>query len=484
MGLLRMLVRGIGLISTVILARLLVPADFGLIAMATSIIAGLQLATAFSFDIPLIQNQNADRSYFDSAWTLNVLFYAALTLVLVLLAPAAAAFYQDERLEVVIHVLAIGFFVQGFENIGIVYFRKELDFRQDFILMLSKKLGGFLITVPLAYFLRSYWALIAGMVTGNALGVLLSYALHPFRPRLSLAAVGQLFSFSKWLMLNNIVNFLCTRSPDFIIGRISGPAMLGFFTVAHEISTLPTTELVAPINRVVFPAYSKLAGNVSSLRQSYIDVLTVIAAIALPAGFGIAAVATPLVDVFLGDKWAQVAPIVSILAIFGGISSLHSNTGSLFNAIAKPHLITVIGVIDISVLVTSSIILAMHFGPLGVAVAYLGTALLRTPLVFWYVGRETQLKARALSAALWRPTVCSLFMYAAVQQLAMLAPIGDFKSWVQLIVLALVGAAVYLTTMLGLWLMAGRPTSADYRLVTAMLARLRSNGHQPTPTSS
>jgi lipopolysaccharide exporter len=474
MGLLRMLVRGIGLISTVILARLLVPADFGLVAMATSIIAGLELATAFSFDIPLIQKQDAERSYFDSAWTITVLFYAALTLILVLLAPVAAAFYKDERLEMVIYALAVGFFAQGFENIGIVYFRKELDFRKDFILMLSKKLGGFLVTVPLAYFLRSYWALIAGIVVGNIWGVALSYFLHPFRPRFSLVAVRHLFDFSKWLMLNNVVYYLRARSPDFVIGRVAGTTALGIFTVAHEISTLATTELVAPINRAVFPGYSKLASDLAELRRSFLDVLVVIAAIALPAALGIASVAAPLVNVFLGAKWTDVVPIVSILAVYDGVTSLQANTGAVFNALGKPHLATKIGTVDTLVLLASSIILVTQFGAIGVAWAYLGTVLIRTPFVFWYVGREIQARIHDYWTALWRPSVCSLLMYAVVRGLATLT--AEWPSWVQLFVLSMSGAAFYVLAMIALWILSGRPPSADYRLAMTLLSKLRLNG--------
>lgn len=484
MGLLRILVRGIGLISTVILARLLVPADFGLIAMATSIIAFLQLATAFSFDIPLIQKQDADRSYFDSAWTLNVMFYVLLTVVLMLLAAPAATFYREPRLEAVIYVLAAGFLIQGFENIGIVYFRKELDFRQDFILMLSQKVAGFLVTIPLAFLLRSYWALIAGMVLGNFLGVILSYVLHPFRPRFSVAAVPELFSFSKWLMLNNVVNFLRQRSPDFIIGRISGTSSLGIFTVAYEISTLPTTELVAPINRVVFPGYSKLSSNIADLRQSYLDVLSVIAIVALPAGFGIAAISTPLVDFFLGSKWVAAGPIVGILAVYGGINAIHSNTASVFNAIGKPHLITWIGVVNILVLITSAIALALLHGPTGVAAAYLGTTILITPLVYFYVCREVQLRYRQLMGVIWRPVSCSVLMYASISAIAAIPGFeGSFGPWAQLAILVPLGAILYLFSLFGLWVISGRPTSAEYRLLMFAIAKMRSGRQQSHPSA-
>src|SRR5690606_37739254 len=116
---------------------------------------------------------------------------------------------------------------------------------------------------------------------------------------------SEMLNFSKWLIFNNAINFLRTRSPDFVIGRMSGPAGLGLFTVAYEISTLPTSELVAPINRVVFPGYSKLSKNIVLLGESYLNVLAVIAFFALPAGFGISAIAAPLVNVVLGSKWIE-----------------------------------------------------------------------------------------------------------------------------------------------------------------------------------
>ncbi len=480
MSVLRMSIRGIGLVSTVILARLLVPADFGLVAMATSILAFLQLATAFGFDTPLIQNQQADRSHFDSAWTLNVAFYTALTIVLVLLADSAAAFYQDPRLTNVIYVLGAGFLVQGFENIGIVQFRKELDFRKDFIMMLSKKLAGFLVTIPLAFVMRSYWALVVGMVLGNALSVLLSYLLHPFRPRFSVSALGELFRFSRWLMLNNIINFLRMRSPDFVIGRMFGTSSLGLFSVAYEISTLPTTELVAPINRAVFPGYSKIGNDPALLGRSYLDVLAMIATIAVPAGFGIAAVAAPLVDLVLGSKWGGAAPIVGILAVYGGIDATCSNTGYAFNAIGKPYLGTLIGLINAALLLTLSISLALIFGAIGVAVGYLSTAVLIAPLVYWHASRQLSLRYRDVLGVIWRPVLCSIFMYCTILSIDMLQL--HHPSWFRLLLLVPLGVAVYSVLMFLLWVAAGRPKSAEYRVAMLVLAKIKGTRAELTPT--
>lgn len=474
MALLRVSTRFLGLISTVILARLLVPADFGLIAMATSVIAFLELATAFGFDIPLIQNQNAERRHFDTAWTLNMMFHGVLTLLVLALASPAAIFYQEDRLTAVIQFLAIGFLLRGFQNIGMVKFRKELNFKRDFLLLFSTKVAGFAVTIPLAFFFRSYWALVAGMVAGNAIGTTLSYVLHPFRPQLSLSAAREMLNFSKWLVLNNTINFLRMRSPDFVIGRISGPASLGLFTIAFEIATLPTTELVAPINRAVFPGYSRLSKDTIALGASYLDVFALIAFLTLPAALGLSAIATPLIDVLLGANWAAAAPIVAVLAIFGAVNALSANNGSVLNAVGKPHILALTGVLNIAILLTASISLALIYGPLGVAAAYVGTALTLAPLGFYFVARELNLKGGDFARVLWRPVTSSLAMYGILFYLS--RPLSDVSPLLTLVILVSGGMISYFTISLALWAFCGKPHSAEYRLISWVykrLARLR-----------
>ena len=122
--------RLIGLVSTVILVRILVPADFGLLAMATSIIAMLALISDFSFDLALIQNPKAERRHYDTVWTLNLLFSIAYALMLVLLAQPAAHFYHEPRLAAVMEWLALGTLIGGFTNVGIVAFRKACRFHR------------------------------------------------------------------------------------------------------------------------------------------------------------------------------------------------------------------------------------------------------------------------------------------------------------------------------------------------------------------
>ena len=330
MVLMRFAERGLGLISTIILARLLLPADFGLIAMAMSIIAILELLSEFGFDWALIQNQSAERRHYDTAWTFNLLFGLSVASLLVLIAQLAAQFYNESRLEIVIYALALGTVIRGIENIGVVDFRKHMEFNREFYFLFGKKLITFCVTVPAAFMLRNYWALVIGSLVGRLAGVALSYLMHAYRPRLSLAARHELFHFSKWLFINNILTFARIRSADFVIGRITGTQSLGLFSVAYELANLPTSELIAPINRAVFSGYAKMSGELAVLSRGFLNVMSVIALFALPAGAGVAATADLIVGVFLGENWLAAVPLIQLLAVFGIMSAMQTNTAYVY----------------------------------------------------------------------------------------------------------------------------------------------------------
>ncbi len=176
MLLLRVVDRSVGIVSTALLARLLVPGDFGLVAMAMSIIAMIELATSFSFDMALIQKPDVERKHYDTAWTLNIIVATCGALATAALAPAAAWFYEDPRIVPVMFAIGAGWLVSGLDNVGTVNFRRNMDFSTEFRLLAAKRLLTFVVTMVAALALRSYWALVVGMVTGRVLGVVLSYA--------------------------------------------------------------------------------------------------------------------------------------------------------------------------------------------------------------------------------------------------------------------------------------------------------------------
>ena len=469
MVLFKMLERGLGMISMLILARLLVPEDFGLVAMATSLIALLELFSAFGLDTALIQRRDATPSHFNTAWTLNVLAGVGIAATMLLLAWPAGIFYHEPRVTPVICVLACAASVQGFENIGVVMFRKEMRFDREFRYLLGKKIIAFCATVTLALIWRNYWALVIGTILGRLGSLGMSYLLHPYRPSFSLASVKDLMHVSKWLMLQNGLAFLKDRSSDFIVGRMAGPHQLGVFSVSAEISNMPGTELVAPVNRAILPGYVKLAHDLPALRREYLSVMSMISLFAVPAVAGFAACAPFLVLLVLGPKWIEAANLIKILAFFGITQVLQSNAYSAFLAIGKPEIFARVNAIHVAILLTLMLSLTPMFGIQGTAWAYVITAAIVLPVNFFYITRFLGLSRRSLVSHLWRPLTGAAVMYAGIHFFGPALPdvaIPSTQAATSLLTCIAMGIPLYAIAIATLWFLIGRPsgTAESYLL--------------------
>lgn len=453
--------RGLGFVSTLILARLLVPADFGLIAMATSLIALLELITYFGLDTALLRDRETTPAHFSAVWTLNVLTGSLIALLMIALSVPAAHFYREPRVTLVICALSAGSFLQGFENVGVVHFRKQMRFDREFRYMFGKRLVAFVTTVSLAFTWRNYWALVAGMLVGRVSGVALSYVLQPFRPRFSLRSLGDLMHFSKWLVIQNLLSFLKMRASDFVIGHMAGSSTLGIFSVAAEISNMPGTELVAPINRAILPAYMNLAKDLPALRREFLSVMSMVALLAIPAVAGFAVCAPFLVLLLLGPKWAQAAQLIEILAFYGITTVMQSNAYSAFLALGKPQVFVRITTIHVAVLVSLLIALASWHGLEGAAWAYAIASALVMPVDFHYITKFMGLPPATYVARLWRPLCAAGVMYVGVRTLGPPLPAGTALGALQaarsLFECIGIGVPLYVTSVALLWVASGRP---------------------------
>lgn len=462
---LRLCDRLLGLVSTLVLARLLVPSDFGLIAMAMSFIALIELASAFSFEIALIQRADPARAHYDTAWTLNLGFALFCALTTAALSPFAAHFYSEPRLVGVMAALAAGWAVQGFENIGIVNFRRRMDFSSEFKFMFAKRIAGFLVTIVLAFSFRSYWALIAGQLTGRLVGVALSYVMEPFRPRLSLAARSDLFSFSGWMFITNMMAFGLLRLPHFLIGRVEGAAALGFYTIASEFARLPSSELSAPINRAVLPGLSRLTEDRPAFWRVFTDVIGMTIALTLPASIGLAMVAGLLVQVVLGPQWTAAAPILAVLAVSGAIEVIMANNGTVYLAMGKPRLPAMLCGVKLAVLIGTAAVLVPDSGLMGMAVSELIASVFAVILSVVVMMKVVEIPLVGVVRAVWRPFVASALMGACLWALHGFAGEQTSNSPLTLLGAIGVGAVGYVASLFILWWLSGRPAGAEATVV-------------------
>ncbi|MGH0038578.1 MAG: lipopolysaccharide biosynthesis protein [Myxococcota bacterium] len=470
----RLLDRGLGLISTLILARLLTPDDFGLIAMAMSVVALLDLLRAFGFDVVLIQHPDPTREHYDTAWTFNIGVCAAVAAVLAALAYPASIFFDEADLTAVMLLLALSPLISSLRNIGIVDFRKKLEFDREFRFMFFARLSRFVVTIPLAFWLRNHWALVAGMLSGRAFEVVLSYVMHPYRPRPSLAVWRELYHFSKWLVIKNMVQLLTQRSADFVIGRIAGIRALGLFNVSYEIAYLPSSELAAPLNRAIFPGYAKHAEDRQALGRGMLEVVGMVALVILPAGAGLMATADYVVPVLLGDAWLEAIPIVPVLALHGLLTALGSNAGYLFFTLGKPRIVSNVAMLQLVVLLPGLIIGVSRFGVIGAAWAYAVATSIILPTSYGILLRELSLPVSALFARIWRPLVAMSAMVVLVREMSAWMPEADgtFELMLQLGVLVGVGNLSYIAAVTALWWASRRPDGAERYVLDRVLHRV------------
>lgn len=465
--------RSLGFVSMMVLARILTPADFGISGMASSFIFMAQMFSAFGFDVVLIQKQDSSELHYHTAWTINVIVAIAILMGMIAAASPIARFYNQPEVLPVVCVLAFCPLIAACENIGVVAFRKDLDFRKEFRFQISRKLVGFLVTMLLAFSLRSYWALVGGMVAARLSGTITSYFVHPFRPRFSLAEVKNLVGFSKWLLISNLLIFLKERASDFVIGRFSGPASLGIYNISYELAYLPCTEIAAPINRALMPGFAKLAAS-EAVRSAYAQAVAILAVVAIPACAGIAAVAPFLVRVMLGEKWIDAVPLMEILAISAIFFTFQSSICALLIGRGQLAAVTKAHAVFVAVLLVALAALALEYGVQGAAYAALITTSSMMPVYLYPLWRLEGIPMQTFVRAVSRPVLATIAMVAVVRTSLPasqeLVPIGPAVGWLAFGVI--LGICTYGVGLLLLWWIAGKPVGAERTILGKCKSRL------------
>jgi O-antigen/teichoic acid export membrane protein len=384
--------------------------------------------------------------------------------------------FSDQRLQPILWLLALGVVVTSFENIAVVDFRKDLQFHREFAYQAIGKIVSFAVTVPLAIIVRDYWALVVGIFAGQVAGVLLSYAMCTYRPRLSISAWRELIRFSKWLLLNNMLHFAYHRVDAFVIGRFAGAQPLGFFRVAHEIASLPTTEMVAPIRAAILPGYAKLAADHDRLRASFAATFGTIVIVAVPVAVGLGLIADPLVRLVLGEQWLDAIPLLEVLCIAGAIDVCTANTWPVFIALGRPWINTALMALGVALVVPLMLWSVPEAGAIGAAWALVAVSAVLLAANLFATLSLLRLSGRQLLAQTWRTALAVIMMSGTIfvfeTQWSETDPI--FDTALLLVSSIVIGAATYLASLWMLWRLTGVKDGPEQAAVRIVQTSLRS----------
>jgi len=456
--------RGLGLVSTLILLRLLSPDDFGLVAMAMVVYGLIDVFVTFGFDVVLIQTKNIERGHYDTAWTLQIIFYCIVAVVLALLASVSAEYFGDLRLENVVFCLSFLFVISSLSNVGVVEFRRDLNFRKEFLFSVAKKFVALGVTVPMAFFFRSYWALVVGMLTSKVVEVLLSYWIHSFRPRLSLRYASEIMGFSKWVVFNSVISFSFNALPTFVISKFFGASSVGYYSVSKEVVDIPTTEMVAAINRSSLPGYSKKSLDLQELKRTYFSVLSVVSIVVWPIAIGIMSISEVMVPVVLGEKWLPTNELFMWLSPAAMLMALVSNSWALNASVGRPEVTGFVNFMSGIFLYSSLFYMYREDGFLWVAKSVFMFSVFYMVSSVYCSLKVLDAKVKDYVVVNVRPALSSLIMFFVVSWFLSFGL--DFSDVLILLLSVVVGFLVYVSSIIFLWFAAGFSGGAESFIVS------------------
>lgn len=454
-------------IGTLVLARLLLPSDFGLVALGTTTLSILTSMTNISLAEALVQHRDPSHHHFHTAWTLNLLRGVLIGSIFALIAVPVARFYGDYRLENIMFALSGSAALNGLENPRAIMLTKQLIFWQQFMLQVSQKLVALIASVAIALIYHSYWALIGGILLGQFAGVLVSYTVLPFRPTFSIAHARELFSFSIWLTLCEAINAINWNFDQLLVGKFIGKTALGYYSVGNNLAVVPSREAMTPLTGTMFPAFSNLAHDPVRLAAAYGRAQAMVTAVALPAGVGMALIADPLVRLTMGETWLPAVFVIRILAVVFAFQSLGSLAQPLAMAAGRTKLLFQRDVQGF-LLRVPLVIAGLYFGGLA-GVLYARVVTGTTGVLF-----NTSVVTRVTRLSLWQQIRPNMRAIVSVSLMAaVLAPLNAFSEKasgyraiaLNLGVLIAAGIAVYGAATFILWRMMGRPEGPETELV-------------------
>ena len=398
------------LARTIVIARLLAPSDFGVFGIALLAMSALSTFSQTGFNAALVQKKQDTKHYLDTAWTVQAIRGGVLALIAFAIAPYVAAFFDAPAAKRILQVIALSVLLQGFTNIGVVYFQKELQFHKQFIYQLSGTLADIGVAILAAFLLRSVWALVFGLLAGNLVRLVGSYLIHSYRPRLRFnrQQFKELFGFGKWVLGSSILVFLITQGDDIFVGKLLGITALGFYQLAYRLSNMPATEITHVISQVTFPAYSKLQDDLPRLREAYLKVLQVTAFLSFPITGLIFVLAPDFTRIFLGEKWMPMVPTLQVLALAGLARSIAATPGKIFHAVGRPEIDTKLQIVRLSVLVALVYPLTIGWGILGAAIAVLLSMCVSNIGFIFMALRVTQCQITTFSRMIISPLISTV----------------------------------------------------------------------------
>ncbi|WP_448585776.1 oligosaccharide flippase family protein [Thermaurantiacus sp.] len=476
--------RGVGFLTTLVLARLLVPEDFGIVALASAVVGVIDILFNVQTSLAIIREREPAKSHFDTAFALNLLRSAATAAALALAAYPVAAFMEEPRLAPVLLALILPAVAAGLTNPYFILYARNLNFRLETQRRLTAAALGSASALLIGFLFRTHWALVASLIVNGVAMALLSYWRVPGRPGLSLVHWRSMFGFGGWLVVYRILQYAGNRFDYFFIGRVLDTATVGAYSVSGQFNRAASGDVVPSLSKALFPAFSQMTDDPERMRQAYLKVQGVAMATALPVGVGMGLLAEPLILLALGPQWGLAITITQVLAPILSLQALAAGSEGVAMALGRTRTLALRSLVFVT---SRTALIVAGFAAAGFPGLLAGRAL-ASGLVF--PAYNLYLGSRLVGGRLLDPLRASWRSFAAAGVMTAALLLLPDPAYAGMNPLALaghlagragLGTLLYIATHGLLWRLSGRPAGSaepilfDYaeRLLEQLRTRLR-----------
>ena len=457
----RWAVKGIGFINTVIMARLLAPADYGLVAMAMLVVGLIGAFLDMGTEVALLRKDEVSKDEIDSAWTLQAVQGVVIGVIVAAVSVPAMHYFEEPRVGPMLWVLGACVAIGGLQNVGMVLAQKQLNFKLEFWHAVAAKVLSVVATIVAGLTLGDYRALLIGIATGYVGGTLLSYVMHPYRPRWNTRESRAVWNVSKWLMVGNMGGYLLGKADELAAARIGSTAEYGTYNVGADLGSLPVTSIGPAVMQSMLPVLAKLEGQPERTNAAITKIISALNTITLPLGAAVAALATPIALVVLGAKWPEAATYIAIFALCGSVRFTVNPLGAQMVLRNHTRIASRMVWFEFAFFIAGALVLVPLYAITGLALARLAALTGNAAVVAWTARRCCDLSLRPIAFALARPFVGAVLMAGLITLV-----IGQWHTpLLQLIGGSVVGGLFFAAWSFATWHLVGRPEGLESTLI-------------------
>jgi lipopolysaccharide exporter len=369
-----------------ILARLLTPDDFGLVAIAVTSIGFFLSVTDVGMIPALVQGDEVDEKQYNAAWTVGVLRAAAIAVIVFFATGLIATVFAEPRAIPIIQALALRPLLDALNSIKVADLTRRLQFRPLATYKLAEALVATLTSILLAAS-WGVWALVAGVLAGSLTSLILSYILAPHRPRFTfdLESSRKLIRFGQWIFVTGIIAMIGNYVLRIVITRQLGTEGLGLFTLASQLAFLPGEIASEVVGSVAFPLFARLQKSLDEIKRAFRAILVGLAGFLFPVCIIIFALAPAFVVEILGDRWLGTESLIRVLSLATMAGIFGEACVPILLGVGRPQKIAIIELFQSSILIVSVLLFTNLFGVVGAGMAWLAAISSSQLISAWFV---------------------------------------------------------------------------------------------------